>query len=322
VDQIDHEILRFGKTVQVTLEIASSKAKVAASLRHDPLAILCWSCAAKEAGDSAVKLATLKGIKPTDSANSDVNGTVWEMMKTCLCQSAAMTPNEVDRLGLYLLTDTKSGDRIPELRQLQVNALERLKGKAKEVANVMIDALRNAKYQLVASDFLTQERAVFMRKQSEVMQQQEEARQNASAVAGDAAVSALEKIKRQNDAAILMSPAQIADLVKKEVAENNAKKPNLTVVLWPGAENTPTNIRIARSRTAILESGGNVKEAQELLRREGNGIALSTLYGHKKILDKRNKGWNSGTVSKQLGNLENGVSPRIDGKQWVPTSKQ
>lgn len=94
------------------------------------------------------------------------------------------------------------------------------------------------------------------------------------------------------------------------------------VVLWPGAEHTPHNIRIARSRTAILESGGKVKKAQELLSREGNRIALSTLYGHIKILNAINPEWNSGIISKQLGNLENGVSPRIKGKQWVPTSKQ
>jgi len=315
MDQIDYEILRFGKTVQVTLEIAAERAKVAASMRHDPLAILCWSCAAKEVGDSAVKLATLKGIKPTDSANSDVNGTVWEKMKTCLCKSTAMTPDEVDRLGLYLLTDTKSGDRIPELRQLHERALEKLKNHAHLIADNMIETLRDAKYQLVASDFLAQERSVLMRKQSEVMQQQEEVRQKASAAAGDAYVAAYEEIKRQNDAAFPMSAAQIADLVKKEVAENNSNKPNQTVVLWPGAENTPTNIRIARSRTAILESGGNVKEAHKLLSREGNRIARSTMYGHIKILNKEDRGWNSGIISKQLGNLENGVSPRTKGKQ-------
>ena len=322
MNQCDPDILRFEKTVQVTLEIAASKAKVAASMHHDPLAILCWSCAAKEAGDWALKFATLKRIEPTDSANSDVNGTVWEKMKTCLCESTAMTPYEIEQLGMHLRTDTKSSDQVPELRQLHERALEKLKNHGHLIADNMIETLRDAKYQLVASDFLAQERAVFMRQQSKVMQQQEEARQKASAVAGDAAVSALEKIKRQNDVAIPMSPAQIADLVKKEVAENNANKPNQTVVLWPGAENTPTNIRIARSRTAILESDGNVNKAFKLLRREGNGIALSTLYGHKKILDKKDKGWNSGRVSKQLGKLENGVSPRIDGKQWVPKSKQ
>ena len=313
MDQIDHEILRFGKTVQVTLEIASSKAKVAASLRHDPLAILCWAFAAKEAGDWAVKLATLKGIKPTDSANSDVNGTVWEMMKTCLCESTAMTRNEVEQLGMHLRTDTKSSDQVPELRQLHERALEKLKNHGHLIAGNMIDGLRDAKYQLVASDFLTQERAVFMRKQSEVMQQQEEARQKASAAAGDAVVSALEEIKRQNDAA----KSDLAELVA-----NLANKPTQTVVLWPGAENTPTNIRIARSRTAILESDGNVNKAHKLLRREGNRIALSTLYGHIKILNAINPEWNNGIISKQVGNLENGVSPRIDGKLWVPKSKQ
>ena len=88
-----------------------------------------------------------------------------------------------------------------------------------------------------------------------------------------------------------------------------------TVVLWPGAENTPTNIRIARTRTAILESGGNVNKAHKLLSKEGNGIALSTLYGHIKILNAKDPEWNSGIISKQLGNLENGVSPRTKGKQ-------
>ena len=99
-------------------------------------------------------------------------------------------------------------------------------------------------------------------------------------------------------------------------------KADQIVVLWPGAEHTPHNIRIARSRTAILESGGNVNKAHKLLRREGNRIALSTLYGHIKILNAINPEWNNGIISKQVGNLENGVSPRIDGKQWVPKSKQ
>ena len=105
--------------------------------------------------------------------------------------------------------------------------------------------------------------------------------------------------------------------VKEKPIKNNSTVVKIfqIVVLWPGAEHTPHNIRIARSRTAILESGGNVKEAQELLSKEGNGIALSTLYGHIKILNEIDLEWNSGIISKQLGNLENGVSPRTKGKQ-------
>ena len=219
MDQIDYEILRFEKTVQLTLEIAADKAKDAAIMRDDPLAILCWACAAKEVGDWALKAATLKKIKPADSANSDVNGTVWEKMKTCLCESTAMTPNEVEQLGMHLRTDTKSSDQVPELRQLHERALDKLKNHAHLIADKMIETLRDAKFQLVASDFLAQERAVFMRKQSKVMQQQEEARQNASEAAGDAVVYALEEFKRQNDAAKSFVPELVANTANKVLAE-------------------------------------------------------------------------------------------------------
>jgi hypothetical protein len=300
------ENLRLKQTVQVTIEIAASKAKDAAMMSHSPLAILIWAFAAKEAGDCHFKLTARKGFIPDDSTNRDVHGTVWEKMKIMLAMEIGLTHIEVEKLVPYLFRNTYASNHAPELVQLHEKALERLKGKAQDIASAMINALHDAKYQLVASDFLAQEREEFMRKQNEVMQQQEEARQKASAVAGDAVVSALEEFKRQSDAA----KSDIAELVA-----NLANKPNQTVVLCQGAENTPTNIRIARTRTAILESSGNVNKAHKLLHKEGNGIALSTMYGHIKILNKEDRGWNCGTVSKQLGNLENGVSPRTKGKQ-------
>ncbi len=309
MDQIENEILRYEKTVQVTLEIAASKAKVAVRMRHDPLAILCWAFAAKEAGHSAAKLANPNGIKPADSANSDVNETVWKQMKTILCTSTALTPNEVERLGLHLLTDTQVGDRVPELRELHERALDKLKNHLHLIADKMIETLRDARYQLVASDFLAQEREEFMRQQSEVMQQQEEVRQKASAAAGDAIVSALE-IKRQIDMTALVS-----NLVDKRMLEIKPKKKPDIVVISPFAGHAPVDIRRAKTRTAMQEVGGNVKEAHKLLDRNGDGIALSTMYGHLKFLDANEPGWNIGEISKQHGNLENGVSPRTKGKQ-------
>lgn len=205
------ENLRLKQTVQVTIEIAASKAKDAATMSHSPLAILIWAFAAKEAGSWAFKYATLEGIKPADSANSDVNGTVWEKMKTTLCISTALTPNEVDRLGLYLLTDTQAGDRVPELRQLHERALEKLKNHGHLIAGNMIDGLHDAKYQLVASDFLAQEREEFMRQQSEVMQQQEEVRQKASTAAGDAVVSALE-VNKSKDTALFVDEVNDSEI--------------------------------------------------------------------------------------------------------------
>ena len=93
-----------------------------------------------------------------------------------------------------------------------------------------------------------------------------------------------------------------------------------TIVLWEGAEHTPLNTRIARSRTALLESQGNFQDALKSLREGGHKISQSAFYGHIKKLDTLNPGWNQGMISKQVGNLENGVSPRYNGKQAVPNS--
>jgi len=91
-------------------------------------------------------------------------------------------------------------------------------------------------------------------------------------------------------------------------------------VLWEGAEHTPFNISLARTRTALLENHGNVKAALKSLRSDGQKRSLSTIYGHIKTLDSQNPGWNQGMISKQVGNLEIGVSTRNKGKQAVPNS--
>lgn len=93
-----------------------------------------------------------------------------------------------------------------------------------------------------------------------------------------------------------------------------------TIVLGEGANNTPFNIRLARTRTALLENHGNIEAALKSLRSDGHEISQSTIYGHIKTLDSQNPGWNQSMISKQVGNLENGVSPRHNGKQAVPKS--
>lgn len=93
-----------------------------------------------------------------------------------------------------------------------------------------------------------------------------------------------------------------------------------TILLWEGAEHTPFNIRLAHTRTALLENHGNVEAALKSLRSDGHKFSLSTIYGHIKKLDTLNPGWNQGMISKQVGNLEIGVSTRNNGKQAVPNS--
>ena len=93
-----------------------------------------------------------------------------------------------------------------------------------------------------------------------------------------------------------------------------------TIVLWEGAEHTPLNTRIARSRTALLENDCNVQAALKSLSSDGHEISPATIYGHIKKLDTLNPGWNQGVIFKQVGNLEIGVSPRYNGKQAVPNS--
>ncbi len=165
------ENLRLKQTVQVTLEIAASKAKDAATMSHSPLAILIWAFAAKEAGDCHFKLTARKGFIPDDSTNRDVHGTVWEKMKIMLAIETGLTHVEVETLGLYLFSNTYASNHAPELVQLHEKALERLKGKAQDIASAMINALHDAKFQLVASDFLDQESAAFMSRKVEAMNQ-------------------------------------------------------------------------------------------------------------------------------------------------------
>ena len=91
-----------------------------------------------------------------------------------------------------------------------------------------------------------------------------------------------------------------------------------SIVLWEGAGRTPFNINLAHTRTALLENHGNVKAALKSLHSDGHKFSLSTIYGHIKKLGTLNPGWNQGMISKQVGNLEIGVSPRYNGKQSVP----
>lgn len=252
------ENFRLKQTVQVTLEIAASKAKDAATMSHSPLAILIWAFAAKEAGSWTFKYATLEGIKPADSANSDVNGKVWEKMKTILCTSTALTPNEVEQLGLHLLTDTQAGDRVPELRQLHERALEKLKNHGHLIAGNMIDGLRDAKYQLVASDFLAQEREAFMRKQNETMESQRETSIQNSIAAGVAGVALNEAAKT---------------LLKKVLAKNDPKiiddeitRMQLIASINVGTDSKPVNVdsvakQVSNSKND-RKSDGNALDSQ------------------------------------------------------------
>jgi hypothetical protein len=89
-----------------------------------------------------------------------------------------------------------------------------------------------------------------------------------------------------------------------------ARRPD-QVVLWEGAEHTPRNIKLARTRTAYLENGGNVKAALEALRASGHPIGQSTLYNHVNELDKCIPGWRDRhLLSKDVGNLGVGVTVR------------
>jgi hypothetical protein len=83
-----------------------------------------------------------------------------------------------------------------------------------------------------------------------------------------------------------------------------------TITLWEGAENTPVNIRRARTRSAFLEAHGDVQEARKALEREGNPVPQSTFYKHLSDLDAQTPQWRVGCPtrdedSKQRGNLEN-----------------
>ena len=91
-----------------------------------------------------------------------------------------------------------------------------------------------------------------------------------------------------------------------------------TIVLSEGADNTPYNIRISLTCSAYLEANGDVGKAIAALKREGHKVSQSTFYKHLGVKDKQEKGWRNGIISEQVGNLENGVSPRYNGKQSVP----
>ena len=91
-----------------------------------------------------------------------------------------------------------------------------------------------------------------------------------------------------------------------------------TIVLCSGADNTPYNTRIALTCSAYLEANGDVGKAIAALKRDGHKVSQSTFYKHLGVRDEQNQGWRNGIISEQVGNLENGVSPRYNGKQSVP----
>lgn len=91
-----------------------------------------------------------------------------------------------------------------------------------------------------------------------------------------------------------------------------------TIVLWEGADNTPYNRRIALTCSAYLEANRNVGKAIAALKREGHKVSQSTFYEYLGVRDEQDKGWRNGIISEQVGKLENGVSPRYNGKQAVP----
>jgi hypothetical protein len=63
------------------------------------------------------------------------------------------------------------------------------------------------------------------------------------------------------------------------------------VVLWEGAEHSDRTIRLARTRSAYLESHGNVDTARKTLEKSGHPISKSTFYDHLKALDFECPGW-------------------------------
>ena len=91
-----------------------------------------------------------------------------------------------------------------------------------------------------------------------------------------------------------------------------------TIVLCSGADNTPYNTRIALTCSAYLEANRNVGKAIAALKREGHKVSQSTFYEYLGVRDEQDKGWRNGIISEQVGKLENGVSPRYNGKQAVP----
>lgn len=72
------------------------------------------------------------------------------------------------------------------------------------------------------------------------------------------------------------------------------------IVLWEGAELSPRNISLARSRTAYLEAGGNVATALVRLNSDNHPVSRSTFYNHLKRLDELSPNWR--TVSRPVGN--------------------
>lgn len=66
------------------------------------------------------------------------------------------------------------------------------------------------------------------------------------------------------------------------------------VVLWQGAEHTPHHVRVARSCSAWMESGGNAETALAALRKAGHQIGQSTFYDHLSYRDEKDPGWRAG----------------------------
>lgn len=84
------------------------------------------------------------------------------------------------------------------------------------------------------------------------------------------------------------------------------KKVPEKVILWEGAEVSDKNIKLARVRTAFLETGGSVRETRDELRRNDISLSTATIYRYLNLLDELIPGWRrSFSFSQSMRNREN-----------------
>jgi len=107
-----------------------------------------------------------------------------------------------------------------------------------------------------------------------------------------AVLSPIDSIQGGETADIQQQLAQLRAEVAMLAERGSTETPRAsTVVLWEGAAHTDHNVRLARTRSAYLEAGGNVREALAALRSDGFAIGQSTFYDHLRELDKESPGW-------------------------------
>lgn len=70
---------------------------------------------------------------------------------------------------------------------------------------------------------------------------------------------------------------------------------------FPGMTHSAYDIRLARTRTACLESSGDYKAALQRLREWGHEIGQETYFAHLRVLDKRDPGWRDGVIHSDSG---------------------